>query len=315
MLVSVIVPVYNAEKYINNTIESILDQTYKNIELLIIDDGSTDSSAKICDEWGKKDNRVKCIHRKNKGVSAARNYGLEIAEGDYIVFCDSDDWLDEEYIHELVMNVQKSKVVISSFQQMTEKGINTRNYNFKKDNERFNKNKFFEDCINGYIYTFTVWGKIFARDIIGDTRFVSLPYSEDAIFVRTVLTKCESVKFIDSEGYHYRINQNSVTVDSSRIEEKVAGSLALSCHTLNICRKCNMLGMSEKFEKILMNSMISYLKTAIKNPIRYPEKSRKILDSAMDSVAKKDFKYKKKIYFLRILYKFKLNFCPKLKIK
>ena len=92
-LVSIIVPVYKAEKYIHRCIDSLLAQTYKNIEVVLVDDGSTDLSRKIADEYAKKEDRIKVIHQENEGASAARNPGLEIAQGEYIAFLDSEDWI------------------------------------------------------------------------------------------------------------------------------------------------------------------------------------------------------------------------------
>ena len=92
-LISVIVPVYNVEEYLDRCIESIVNQTYKNLEILLIDDGSTDNSYNICDKWAKKDNRIKVVHKENGGVSSARNVGLDVATGDYIGFVDSDDYI------------------------------------------------------------------------------------------------------------------------------------------------------------------------------------------------------------------------------
>ena len=93
-LISIIVPVFNVEHYIEDCLASLINQTLKDIEVLIIDDGSSDSSGKICDNFGSLDNRIKCFHRKNEGVAAARNFGLEIAKGDFLMFVDSDDWID-----------------------------------------------------------------------------------------------------------------------------------------------------------------------------------------------------------------------------
>ena len=100
-LISVIVPVYNVEKYLNKCIDSIINQTYKNLEIILVDDGSQDSSGKICDEYTKKDNRIKVIHKENGGVSSARNIGLNNATGEWIAFIDADDWVDEEYLQTL----------------------------------------------------------------------------------------------------------------------------------------------------------------------------------------------------------------------
>lgn len=96
--ISIIVPVYNVEKYLRKCIDSILNQTFKDFELILIDDGSTDESGKICDEYNLKDNRIKVIHKENGGLSSARNAGLDIAQGEYIGFVDSDDWIESDQI-------------------------------------------------------------------------------------------------------------------------------------------------------------------------------------------------------------------------
>ena len=97
-LISVIIPVYNVEQYLNRCVDSVINQTYKNLEIILIDDGSTDNSGKICDEYSQKDKRVKVIHQKNMGVSNSRNKGINIAKGKYITFVDSDDVLNCQYI-------------------------------------------------------------------------------------------------------------------------------------------------------------------------------------------------------------------------
>lgn len=106
-LISVIVPVYNVEKYLHKCINSILNQTYKNLEIILIDDGSTDNSGKICDEYALKDNRIKVIHKENGGLSSARNAGLDICSGDYIGFVDSDDYIAEDMYEYLYVNLKK----------------------------------------------------------------------------------------------------------------------------------------------------------------------------------------------------------------
>ena len=105
-LISVIVPVYNVEKYLVQCINSILNQTIKNLEIILVDDGSLDNSGKICDEFSKKDDRIVAIHKENNGLSSARNAGLEIANGNYIGFVDSDDWLDE-HMYEILLKLIK----------------------------------------------------------------------------------------------------------------------------------------------------------------------------------------------------------------
>ena len=94
--ISVIVPVYKTEQYLNRCVQSITDQTYKNLEIILVDDGSPDNCPEMCDQWAKKDERIKVIHKRNGGLSSARNAGLDSATGDYIMFADSDDWMEPD---------------------------------------------------------------------------------------------------------------------------------------------------------------------------------------------------------------------------
>ena len=105
VMLSIIVPVYNVEKYIGKCIESIVNQTYKDLEIILVDDGSTDNSGKICDEWARKDKRIKVIHKKNGGLSDARNAGLDICTGDYIGFVDSDDYIELNMYEDLLIQM------------------------------------------------------------------------------------------------------------------------------------------------------------------------------------------------------------------
>ena len=113
MKVSIVIPVYNVEKYLARCIQSVINQTYENIEIILVDDGSMDSSGKLCDTYKMKDNRIKVIHQRNLGVSAARNVGLDLAEGDSITFIDADDYVAENYIETLVNLMKKEKAEIS----------------------------------------------------------------------------------------------------------------------------------------------------------------------------------------------------------
>ena len=116
-LISIIVPVYNVEKYVAECIESIIKQTYQNLEILLIDDGSTDNSGKICDKYAEKDKRIKIIHKENGGVSSARNLGLDLAQGEYIAFIDSDDFVSNKYIESLYSAIEHkdAEIVLSKY--------------------------------------------------------------------------------------------------------------------------------------------------------------------------------------------------------
>ena len=111
MLVSVIVPIYNTEKYLNQCIDSILDQTYKKLEVILVDDGSKDKCVTICDTYAKKDCRVKVIHKANGGAASAREAGMAIATGDYVMFVDGDDWIDTNTIELCIDKIEKNKSI------------------------------------------------------------------------------------------------------------------------------------------------------------------------------------------------------------
>ena len=122
--ISIIVPVYNSEKYLGACIDSILAQSYRDFELILVDDGSRDSSPRICDDYAQKDSRVKVIHKANGGVSAARNDGLDIAKGEYVTFIDSDDWVEGEYL-ETLSKFGKYDIVFFSHRLIYEDGYNS----------------------------------------------------------------------------------------------------------------------------------------------------------------------------------------------
>ena len=123
--VSVIIPIYNVEKYLEKCLNTIINQTYKNLEIILIDDGSTDKSSTICDEYCEKDKRIKVIHKNNEGVSSARNKGIELSKGKYIVFIDPDDYVTDEHVEVLYDCIISNNVdlVISNLIDINEDGI------------------------------------------------------------------------------------------------------------------------------------------------------------------------------------------------
>ena len=121
-LISIIIPAYNVEKYISKCLESIIKQTYSNIEIILVDDGSTDKTSEICDEYEKKDDRIKVIHTENRGVSEARNKGLENVKGNWITFVDSDDWIEEDFCEVLLKKIKDydADIALCGYKRVTE---------------------------------------------------------------------------------------------------------------------------------------------------------------------------------------------------
>lgn len=203
MLISVIVPVYNTESFLPASIESILSQTYQDIELLLIDDGSTDRSGAICDEYAAKDSRVRVFHKENGGVSSARNLGLDQARGEYIHFVDSDDILLQgayQYIAEVCNSYSPDVISFDYFTDIRD-----------KDALIIDDGKFYDS-----IQTFTehfyirvpVWIKVFKRSYIEkqNTRFEPVIYSEDTIFIWNLLQTDGTIFSTKSKLYSYTTN-------------------------------------------------------------------------------------------------------------
>ncbi|WEG13389.1 glycosyltransferase family 2 protein [Pullulanibacillus sp. KACC 23026] len=223
-LISIIVPVYNAEKYLLLCVESILKQTYSNIEVILVDDGSTDSSGNLCDKFAEKDKRVRVIHKKNEGLGLARNSGLHIINGVYVTFVDADDYVDDNLIELLYSSLIKNgaDTVIGGFKRFLDSGeivylekYNTRNYsNNDVINELFirmlGSSPEKSDSIK-----MSVWNVLYSTELIkkNDLKFPSERefISEDIIFHTQYFQYSCSTVVIDSCAYNYRLNNNSLT--------------------------------------------------------------------------------------------------------
>lgn len=209
-LVSVIVPVYNTEKYLERCIDSLLRQTYKNIEILIIDDGSTDNSPEICDRYSLLDDRVKVVHKSNGGVSSARNAGLDIASGKYVAFVDSDDYVEETYIECLYSLIKDNSADLSicGYIYETENGTII---NRTKGNEMLlNAYEALYMSFNNRGFQGFLWNKLFIKELIGKLRFdVNISISEDTLFVLQYLLNCNRIVYNPTNQYHYVHHQSS----------------------------------------------------------------------------------------------------------
>lgn len=215
--ISVIIPVYNMEDYIRQCIDSVINQTYKNLEIILVDDGSKDRSGEICEEYAKKDCRVKVIHKENGGLSSARNAGMDIATGKYIIFVDADDFLENNSCEIMYNAIEKSgtEYVIGNYVYTTHDGI-------KWENPMMDINENFEVYINDYKKSFFVMSsivgnKIFRRNFIEkhNLRFKIGEIAEDAIFNSYIYTHTEKGYFIKDVIYNYRQSQENTSISTS----------------------------------------------------------------------------------------------------
>lgn len=211
--ISVIVPVYKAEQYLDRCVKSILEQTYQNFELILVDDGSPDNSPLLCDKWAENDSRVYVIHKENGGASSARNAGLKIAKGNWIAFADSDDWLDRTALKTLYdlanqYNVPMAIGGMRVVQKYTDASI-VMKQNAKVLSNADLMSRFFR--LNGEPDTHSVCGAIIRRDILEDYSFIEGRMNEDVETCYYLARKCEAAVYTDAPLYNYFKNIEGVT--------------------------------------------------------------------------------------------------------
>ena len=212
-MISVIVPVYKVEKYLDECVESIINQTYTHIEVILVDDGSPDNCPQMCDAWGQEDKSVKVIHQKNGGVSAARNAALDIACGEYIYFVDSDDFIEAtalEYVHKLIVEYNVP-MVIGGYRRVSENGEYDREVLADADIEVnvFDEYKTWEKAAfdMGFIMVYT---KLYKAELWTDCRFPVGKIHEDNGVMVEILPKCHRVVYSNKPIYNYRINLQGI---------------------------------------------------------------------------------------------------------
>ena len=210
-LLSIIVPVYNVKSYLKKCVESIINQTYTNLQIILVDDGSTDGSQDICDEFAQRDSRIVVIHKENGGLSTARNVGRDRAKGVYIAFVDSDDWLEPNMYEALISQLEKHEadIVACSFYEC--KGDGKKAVGDSKNIRVIDTEEIF---INKNQLRFLVWNKVFRRSFVEEMRFVPGQVYEDFHFCRQVFLKTKKLVYLDVPFYNYRISRPGNTNSS-----------------------------------------------------------------------------------------------------
>ena len=232
-MISVIVPVYNSEKYLIQCVKSICNQTYKELEIILVDDGSTDNSPQLCDELAKKDKRIIVIHKENGGSTSARNAGLRVSKGKYVGFVDSDDWIEPEMYESLLRMCMSERAEVA----IGARYINNLDYQYKEafniTKGVFTKKESQKNIVNNIIYTPdfrtksitpNLWDKLFLKSLLIKHQLEvdeRTKFAEDDVCVYSCLLDAEKVVITDEPFYHYRMHENSVchSVDDTYFEK------------------------------------------------------------------------------------------------
>lgn len=291
-LISIVIPIYNAEKYLEECLNSIKSQTYKNFEVIMVNDGSKDDSETICMNFLRSDSRFRYLKKANGGVSSARNLGLDNVKGDYITFIDADDWVDENYLDLLITTVKKnhSDIVVSSYKQFNNIDVfYLRAYtiqekyllNFEKMNRDdfltiFPKLMSINVCFNNAV------AKLFRKELVKNLRFdTSIKYGEDLDFYFRLYLNVDSISYVDEPTYVYRMHGDSTTSNFNQehaeqelsifkqMYEKIQEIGLPSIHYFNKLKKLLELRMDFLENKVLLNEYLDFLKN-IGETVTYP---------------------------------------------
>lgn len=217
--ISIIIPVYKVEEYLPKCIDSIINQTYNNLEIILVDDGSPDKCGEICDKYALADNRIKVIHKKNAGVARARNDGIEIATGDYISFVDSDDWLAENAYEILYQGLKRQDADCSVGGCVTVID-NEGEFEYKKGSRRAIGCLSAKEAMKGVLLNGSaVWNRLFKREIFKEIRFPLDRINDDEVVALHAYAECSKIAFLDEDTYFYRIRKNSITTSKFSLKK------------------------------------------------------------------------------------------------
>lgn len=209
-LISIIIPVYKVEKYLEKCIQSVINQTYENLQIILVDDGSPDNCGKICDEYAKKDHRIEVIHKSNGGLSDARNKGLEIAKGEYIGFVDSDDYIESD-MYEVLYNLLKqynADVSICNFYTVSQEKIAIKN----ADNgiKEYNRIEILKEILLDNNIQSYAWNKLYKKELFDEIKYPVGKKYEDIGTTFYLLEKCNKVVVTGKPEYYYINRQDSI---------------------------------------------------------------------------------------------------------
>lgn len=222
-LISVIIAIYNTEKYLSQCLKSIINQTYDQLEIILVDDGSTDHSAEICKNYAKKDSRIKYIYQKNSGVSCARNNGLSKATGDYIYFADSDDFLEPNMLEFLCRAIEENEAQVASCHWRSEfdeskAEIYSTPLEYPKNVECFNSEQAIISLLDFRSFLGFGWNKLFVGDLLRDHHICfdeSLAMMEDELLCCQAIKEAQKMVYVPLKLYHYRLSGSSSTRNNS----------------------------------------------------------------------------------------------------
>ncbi len=305
---SLITPIYNVETFIHRCLNSMINQTYQNLEIILINDGSTDNSGAICDEYASKYKNIIVLHQKNMGASVARNTGLEVATGDFIGFVDSDDWIhprkyellisvaQKENLHVVECDVRYTKKEEEDFQEIG-------NYNYRMEDRLTALKRVIKNT------QFSMWRRIYSREIFDDYRFVVNKNSMDVYFTIDILRKIKKIAFVEEVLYYYYFNPNSITHSAYSLKKLDSVDSGLYLQKTIVANE-NDAELLQVVNDHILEKLLNHYKRLNYNPLVDPElvHRKKIL-----ALIKKNYNGSKNHHlFLKLAYHMPIKIYHKL---
>lgn len=276
-LVTVIVAVYNIEKYIERCVDSLLKQTYQNLEIILVDDGSTDGSGNICDAYKEKDSRILVIHKKNGGLSDARNAGMEVATGEYIGYVDGDDWLEPRMYEKMVdaCLLNEAQIAVCRYSQYLEIPVEDGTFRYEKqavDEENTTDGIVVfdtEEALDHFICSYRkynihncVWSKLFSREIGLKYRFPVGKNSEDIIYTTKTFCDADKITFVDTECYNYVVGRVGSIMNVSLFERRMAHEIPFFREQVAFLKEKNKAVLADKAAFYFYKRLLTYYREA-----------------------------------------------------
>ena len=284
-LISVIIPVYNVENYLDECIQSVLQQTYKNLEIILVDDGSTDNSGVICDEYKDKDTRITVLHQKNGGISKARNVGIEYAHGEYIGFVDSDDFIHPQMYELLYAAIHKEQTDVAICREFAffekEELPTVQSYRITEETfETANRQKYCKKFLEAFTGPTTwAWNKLYKKECLEGVRFVEGKRMEDIRFSSDIVKNIEKAVWIPERLYFYRQRQGSImNSGNTRIVLEHGEALIHSYHAI---KKLGDEAFQKEYWKNIANRLAGLEADAYKHRYETERKELRMLSKQL----------------------------------
>ena len=289
---SVIVPVYKVEPYIHKCVDSILEQTYTNLEVILVDDGSPDNCGKICDEYAAKDKRVKVIQKKNGGLSDARNAGIDISTGDIIGFIDSDDYIEARMYQEMIDYMEHNNLDIVCADTNQVKGNKIKFKPRYKKNYVWNK----QEALNE-IFDNAAWNKIYKREIIGNTRFPQGRVYEDVATIYKFIYNADKVGYLSKPYYYYVKRKGSIVTSGFNCKSRYDCFVGY-IERLNFAEKHKLSCVEACRKQALETALATLTAFYANNENRYSDRYKNVNDFIKMQLDKKNHLRKKHEFLL-----------------